>query len=196
MSTLAQPVSCAKCGAPLDVPEGASYVGCAYCGSRLAVKRNSSVVYTELLDRIEANTGQMAGDLRFLRLRQELEYIEERWREEEQSFQARRSELAARVRRAREANTGFERPMLLLAGGLIWGALVLTGNLPGVTVAGAALFLLIAVLDWRSAFSRQHRYEDLNIELQEAERAHSDAEDEYRRKRAHLQQQIAQTSTL
>ena len=52
-------LSCNKCGAPLEAPEGANFLTCGYCGSRLAVQRNGSAYYTQVLDQIDHKTTQI-----------------------------------------------------------------------------------------------------------------------------------------
>ena len=80
---LVESIACNNCGAPLSIPGAANFVTCIYCKASLSVKRNNSVVYTEVLGRIEAITESMADDLRFLRLERELEYLDKHWREDE-----------------------------------------------------------------------------------------------------------------
>lgn len=57
-------LSCNNCGAPLQVPENANFVSCAQCGSQLAVKRNESARYTEVLQRLDTRTTEMARELK------------------------------------------------------------------------------------------------------------------------------------
>jgi DNA-directed RNA polymerase subunit RPC12/RpoP len=81
-----EPITCNNCGAALDVPPEANYVTCAYCASRLAVKRTSSVVYTEVLQELDARTQRMAADLGRLQLQSELERIDHEWEQQRQPY--------------------------------------------------------------------------------------------------------------
>src|SRR5262245_6916663 len=80
---------CNHCGAPLQVPPDANFVICASCGSQLAVKRTPTVVYTEVLRKLDQRTRQMAADLRDLRLQSELEQVDREWEDERQQYLAR-----------------------------------------------------------------------------------------------------------
>lgn len=56
------PLACAKCGAPIKVPEGVSFVTCSYCESSLEVRSEGGAHYSvlrELAD-IKANTERAA----------------------------------------------------------------------------------------------------------------------------------------
>ena len=72
-------VNCNHCGATLQVDEKTRFVTCNYCHSRLAIQRSDSAVFTEVLDKIEQNTGQMAENLELIRLQSELEQIDREW---------------------------------------------------------------------------------------------------------------------
>jgi predicted phage tail protein len=72
-------VNCNHCGATLQVDEKTRFVTCTYCHSRLAIQRSESAVFTEVLDKIEQNTGQMAENLELIRLQNELEQIDREW---------------------------------------------------------------------------------------------------------------------
>lgn len=52
-------MSCNKCGAPLEVPAGTSFVTCTYCKSSLAIHRTGNAAYTEVLAQIDHKTDQI-----------------------------------------------------------------------------------------------------------------------------------------
>ncbi|MGN6370584.1 MAG: hypothetical protein ACTHN5_20215 [Phycisphaerae bacterium] len=72
-------VSCNKCGAALQVPETARFVTCRYCGAQLEVKRTESTISTEVLDRIDQRTADMAEDLDAIRRATEVEQLDREW---------------------------------------------------------------------------------------------------------------------
>lgn len=72
-------VSCNHCGAALDVGPGARFATCGYCGSRLEIHRTVSAVYTEVLDRLDQRTEQIAEDVDALRRHAELEALDREW---------------------------------------------------------------------------------------------------------------------
>src|SRR5437867_7863955 len=88
-------IECSNCGAPLDVAVGVPYTSCTYCGSRLAIKNSDGVYYSEVLTQIDKHTGQMANDLQFMRLRQELEHLDAEWQRTNGQFLARKADLEA-----------------------------------------------------------------------------------------------------
>ena len=72
-------VNCNHCGATLDVDEQTRFVTCAFCHSRLAIQRTDSAVFTEVLEKIEAQTGQMAGNLKVIELQNNLDQLDREW---------------------------------------------------------------------------------------------------------------------
>ena len=56
-------VNCNHCGATLEVDAQTRFVTCGYCHSRLAIQRTGSSVFTEVLEKFEHETGQIAGNL-------------------------------------------------------------------------------------------------------------------------------------
>jgi DNA-directed RNA polymerase subunit RPC12/RpoP/F0F1-type ATP synthase assembly protein I len=72
-------VNCNHCGAALEVDEKTRFVTCKYCNSRLAVQRTDSAVFTEVLEKIEEQTGQIAGNLKVIELQNELNQLDREW---------------------------------------------------------------------------------------------------------------------
>ncbi len=81
-----EPITCNNCGAALDVPPEANYVTCAYCGSRLEVKRTPSVVYTQVLQQLDARTQRLSADVSQLQLDRELAQIDRDWEQQRQRY--------------------------------------------------------------------------------------------------------------
>ena len=87
--TSVEALSCNNCGAAIQVPPRVSYVTCAHCGSHLVVRRNDSAAYTEVLERIEDHTEEMAQDLSVIRIQNDLERLDREWQMRRESLMVR-----------------------------------------------------------------------------------------------------------
>jgi DNA-directed RNA polymerase subunit RPC12/RpoP len=72
-------VNCNHCGATLEVDDNTRFLTCNYCHSRLAVQRTDSAVFTEVLEKLEAQTGQIAGNLKVIEMQNDLEKLDREW---------------------------------------------------------------------------------------------------------------------
>ena len=72
-------VRCNHCGAPLQIPGEARFVTCMYCKSELTVQRSEGAISTEVLQRIEQKTDNIADDLGVLRIQGEIEILDREW---------------------------------------------------------------------------------------------------------------------
>jgi DNA-directed RNA polymerase subunit RPC12/RpoP len=72
-------VNCNNCGASLTVDERTRFVTCMHCGSKLEIKRDHSVAFTDVIERIDQNTSSAARDLEIIRLEQQLERLDREW---------------------------------------------------------------------------------------------------------------------
>jgi LSD1 subclass zinc finger protein len=79
-------IACNQCGAPLSVPEAAQFVRCNHCAASLAVRRNESVTYTEVVEKLVAHTSKLAGQIAHLRFQNELERIDREWEYEREGY--------------------------------------------------------------------------------------------------------------
>lgn len=77
---------CQGCGADLEVDESIRFVSCNYCGARLEIVRDASTTHSKLLDQIERRTGEMAGDLKVIRLQNDLEQLDREWSAERAKY--------------------------------------------------------------------------------------------------------------
>lgn len=82
-------VTCGSCGASLDVPESADYVNCRHCGSSLHVQRTDSVVFTEVVNTLKQHSERLAENTEMLRLQNELELLDQEWRNESAGLMVR-----------------------------------------------------------------------------------------------------------
>jgi len=72
-------VNCNHCGATLEVDEKTRFVTCGYCQSRLVIQRTASAVFTEVLEKIEEQTGQIADNLKVIQMQNDLERLDREW---------------------------------------------------------------------------------------------------------------------
>jgi hypothetical protein len=72
-------VTCNSCGAALEIPPAANFVTCRYCKSQLEVKRTESTIFTEVLNRLDQRTAEMADDLDAIRRENEIERLDREW---------------------------------------------------------------------------------------------------------------------
>jgi hypothetical protein len=79
-------VCCQGCGADLEVDEDIRFVNCNYCGARLEVVHDSTTTHTRLLEKLEKRSDEMAGDLKVIRLQNDLEKLDREWDREMEGF--------------------------------------------------------------------------------------------------------------
>lgn len=102
---------CQGCGSDLVVDEGIRFVTCNYCGARLEIVHDATTTHSRLLDKIEKRTGEMAGDLKVIRLQNDLEQLDREWSSERSKFLTK------------DKNGNVSEPSA--AGGLIGGVLAI-----------------------------------------------------------------------
>ena len=90
MSVETESLSCNNCGAPLEVPSTANFLTCRYCGSRLVVRRTETAHYTELMERLEQYSQQLEDQAEYLRLRDDLDALDNEWQRERRRYLIRR----------------------------------------------------------------------------------------------------------
>ena len=72
-------VNCNHCGATLEVDDKTRFVTCNYCHSRLEIQHTASAVFTQVLERIEEQTGQIAGNLKVIAMQNDLDQLDREW---------------------------------------------------------------------------------------------------------------------
>lgn len=99
-------VACNKCGAPLEVGEDTKFVTCGFCKARLRIRHKGGAHFTEVRKRVRAVEKKTAAvekkaaavekkaasldfEVKELRLKQELDELEDRWREEREELYIR-----------------------------------------------------------------------------------------------------------
>lgn len=82
-------LDCNQCGAALEVGARTRFATCAYCGTKLQIHHTDSSHFSEVLEKIEATTNQLADDVAELKMREQVERIDRGWQERRQRFMAR-----------------------------------------------------------------------------------------------------------
>jgi DNA-directed RNA polymerase subunit RPC12/RpoP len=82
-------VNCNHCGAPLRVAGGTRYASCTYCGAQLQVHVEGGAAYTEVLEKIDVRTQQIAQDVREIKQHELIEQLDREWAQRRDSFKTR-----------------------------------------------------------------------------------------------------------
>lgn len=142
---------CQGCGADLEVDESIRFVSCNYCGARLEIIRDASTTHSKLLDRIERRTGEMAGDLRVIRLQNDLEQLDREW-------QSQRSKYLVTNKRGEVSEPSTAGAMvggLVAAGfGIFWTISASSMGAPGVFPLFGLVFVAFAVFGMVSSVNK------------------------------------------
>jgi LSD1 subclass zinc finger protein len=139
-------IACNQCGAPLSVPEGAKFITCNHCHANLAVRRNESVRYTEMVEKIAEHTANLAEQVAHLRYQNELERIDREWQQERDSFMITDKDGARHEPSEGAASIVF---VLVIAFGIFWtivaGAMFPPFALFGILFVGAAIYQMVSM---------------------------------------------------
>lgn len=79
-------VCCQGCGADLEVDEEIRFVNCNYCGAKLEIVHDRTTTHSRVLEKLEKRSDEMAGDLKVIRLQNDLEKLDREWDREMQGF--------------------------------------------------------------------------------------------------------------
>jgi hypothetical protein len=154
---------CQGCGADLEVDESIRFVSCNYCGARLEIVRDASTTHSRLLDRIERRTGEMAGDLRVIRLQNDLEQLDREW-------QSQRSKYLVTNKRgevSEPSTAGAVIGGLIAAGfGIFWTISTSSMGAPGIFPLFGLVFVVFAVFGIASSVNKSGALKSGEMEYQ------------------------------
>lgn len=161
-------VRCNHCGAPLQIGADTRFVTCQFCHSQLEVRRTDSSVFTEQAAQIAESTVKMAENLKIIELQNQIEQLDRDLGDGP----------AARKR------VGAGAQVFQIAFGIFWVSVVLMmagasssigpgRGLAVIPILMAVFGIVVIGSSLRRTFSHNSRV------------------DEYQRKRAELEQQIA-----
>jgi LSD1 subclass zinc finger protein len=157
-------VRCGGCGAPLEVPSGATFVTCRFCNTPLRVQRNESVVFTEVLQSLEEKTDRLLATTEILRLESELHRLDRQWDRDSAQLMIKEEDGTRQPSRTAVA---FAAP-LVIAFGVAWtliaGAMFPPMALFGLLFIGVAIYHMLheshKASEWerkRAAYDAQRR---------------------------------------
>jgi hypothetical protein len=72
-------VCCQGCGASLKIEDLTRYVTCSYCRTRLEVVHDDDIVHTRPHEQLEESTRELLGEVKELRLDNDLKQLDRAW---------------------------------------------------------------------------------------------------------------------
>ena len=154
MSVRLLPLSCERCSAPLRVPEGVGRVTCASCGTPLAVERSGGVAFTRELEELRAETAQIAGDVRRLKVESELATLDREWREYLETFGTTKSGSPDVPTR------GMAVALIVIGAGGSFVGLSQGGEKATTVLLLSPLLIVFGVLQWPQVAEHERRERD------------------------------------
>lgn len=140
---------CQGCGADLEVADDIRFLNCNYCGARLEIIREATTTHSRVLDKIEKRTGEMADDLKVIRLQNDLERLDREWEQERARYLVRNQ----------DGGVSEPSPVAAVIGGVVmigfaifWMSFTSSMHAPaifplfGIVFIGAALFMIMTSL--------------------------------------------------
>ena len=142
---------CQGCGADLEVDEGIRFVNCNYCGARLEIVSNATTTHSRVLDKIEKQTGQMVGDLKIIRLQNDLEQLDRDWESNRAGFMTKDKNGNLSEPSAAGALVGG---VVMIIFGIVWMGFTSTMNAPGFFPLFGLLFIGFAIFNMVSSLNK------------------------------------------
>ncbi|MDP6442548.1 MAG: hypothetical protein QGG36_29880 [Pirellulaceae bacterium] len=130
-------LNCNECGAPIEIPHKVKFLTCAFCNAKLQVHHTETAVYSEVLERLEDKTEQIADELARLKVSTDVERLDSRWRDDRHRHMMRDKRGNYHVP---------SRPLAVVMTIVICGiALVMLFNAPGQMAMFGIVFVAIAI---------------------------------------------------
>ncbi len=167
-SLFVEPVSCAHCGAALEVSPQSNFVTCRYCHQRLHVRRTPSSIFTEAAEQLVASANRLASSVDSMRVHQQIEQLD---REFEMAW-------GKRVLRSTNTKTGFGVAAEFV-GGLVAIVFLIVWTIgasfmfPPFALFGIGM-LVVVVFQMANEINVRSRFEQARIEYLNQRRALSD----------------------
>lgn len=173
MQMTVKKLCCQGCGADLEVDESIRFVNCNYCGARLEIVRDATTTHSRLLDQIEKRTGEMAEDLKVIRLQNDLEQLDREWEQERSRFLTRDKNGNASEPSSAGAVVGG---VVIVVFGVFWMRMASSMHAPGFFPLFGLLFIGMALFGIISSLNKAQGLRS--------------SESDYRRRRARLLSEI------
>ncbi|MBK1828812.1 hypothetical protein [Haloferula rosea] len=148
-------VCCQGCGADLEVDEGIRFVTCNYCHSRLEIVHDKSVTHSKLLEKLEKKTGEMADDLKIIRLQNELEKLDREWAMRSEDFMVSNKHGVKSVPSSAGSMVGG---MVAVVFGIFWMVMASSMGAPGIFPLFGLLFIVVAVVGMVRGADKAEQY--------------------------------------
>jgi hypothetical protein len=148
---------CQGCGADLEVDEGIRFVNCNYCGARLEIVRDATTTHSRLLDKIDQRTGEMADDLKVIRLQNELEQLDREWEADRSKYLTRDKHGNVSEPSSVGAVVGG---VVMIGFGILWMSVTASMNAPGIFPFFGLLFIGFAIYAMVSSMSKAQGLSD------------------------------------
>lgn len=149
-------VCCQGCGADLEVNEDIRFVTCNYCHSRLEIVHDKSVTHSRLLEKLEKKTGEMADDLKVIRLQNDLEKLDREWSMQSERLMVSNQHGAKSVPSAAGSMVGG---VVAVVFGIIWMIGASSMGAPGIFPLFGLVFIGVAVVGMVRGAGKAQEYQ-------------------------------------
>ncbi|MFC7336340.1 hypothetical protein ACFQY0_04055 [Haloferula chungangensis] len=161
-------VCCQGCGADLEVDEAIRFVNCNYCGAKLEVIHDATTTHTRLLEKLERQTGEMAEDLKVIRLQNDLEKLDREWDREMQGFMVTGKNGERSIPSAGGSVVGGGVAIVF---GVIWMSIAGSIGAPGPFVLFGLVFIGFAFFGMVNGATKANRYQGAQRQMEARRRA-------------------------
>lgn len=148
-------VCCQGCGADLQIDDTLRFVTCNYCHTRLEVVHDTTVTHTRLLDKIEKNTGELAGKIKVLELQNDLERLDREW-------DSRRQTLLVRNKQGHISEPSSAGSMIggifAVVFGIFWIGMASSMGAPGFFPLFGIVFVGFAIFSMVNGMAKANAY--------------------------------------
>lgn len=159
-------LTCNSCGAPLDVPETASFITCNHCSTQLAVRRSENVTFTEKLHQLAEQTEQLSERIDDLHSHSEVAALDREWEFEREKYMVTGKEGLRHIPTETASVAGG---VIVTVFGCFWTAMAtgMAWSAPGHGVFGivkvifplfGVLFVIAGVASSLSSYSKAGNY--------------------------------------
>lgn len=160
-------VCCQGCGADLEVDEAIRFVNCNYCGAKLEVVHDATTTHTRLLEKLEKQTGEMAEDLKVIRLQNDLEKLDREWDRETQGFMVTGKNGQRSIPSAGGSMVGGGIAVVF---GVIWMGFAGSMGAPTPFVLFGLVFIGVALFGMISGSTKATNYQNARVRMEERRR--------------------------
>lgn len=169
-------VCCQGCGANLEIDGSIRFVTCNFCGARLEIVHDETTTHSRLLQEIGEKTDRMAGDLRIIRLQNDLEQLDREWESERLHYMVKGKDGSHSEPSSAGSVIGG---VVMVVFGIFWTGIAASMGAPGpfplfgLLFIGFAIFMMISNAGKAQQYSAaadtmRRRREELLADLEKA----------------------------